>query len=503
MTAKPDMAGFASKAELEQYRRAREGFLLGRIHADHGVNFEASISDERHIFIVAGSRAGKGTSMILPNLLAWKGGVFAIDPKGESASISAMRRGPQEGAKGTGTAVRPPHFMEQRVAILDPLGTVRGPARKYRISYNPLNDIDTQSDSCAAQILGIAEANVISETSADSHFTESAVTILAGLIEAVVQKERDPQKRTLTHCRSIALRGIDSIKDYLEDAPSTPAALADEAFGLLLSVGEDEGGSFLSTLSRQLKWIADPRMQTHLSGGAFSLVQAIREQSTIYVCLPPARIPGMKRWLRTIVRIALEAKMDSPFEHSGQQTLFLLDEFYALGHFPLIEEAAAYMAGYGIKLAPVIQNIGQLKKLYGPNWETFLGNAGAVIGWGLNDHETEQYFSDRLGKTMQWEQSFSESRSPSVDGFTSTSKSRSENQALRERSVRWSNEIHFEGARRTMKAFIVTADGRPFIVERVNYMQNDGANMFDSPDHIKAWEEQNAAKAGLIPKARE
>lgn len=489
-----DMAGFAAAEELAQYDELDQAFILGRIHPDHGIDQHAGIRGDRHIIVVAGSRAGKGTSLIIPNLLFWQGGVFCIDPKGENASITAMRRGQENAAKGTGTEVS--QFLGQKVAILDPFGTVKGPARKYRVSYNPLLDVKADDEEGAARILALAEALVIADGGAsEAHFTESAVTLLAGLIEAAIA-DPDKDKRNLVECREASLGGIEPLKAYLGKVPVTDAGLAEEALGLLSSVGKNEAGSFLSTLSRQLKWIADPRMQDHLIEGGFSLTKAVRENWSIYVCIPPARIPSMKRWLRAIVRFALDAKMDSPFEHQGQQTLFMLDEFYALGHFPLIEEAAAYMAGYGIKLVPIIQNIGQLKKLYGQNWETFAGNAGAIIAWGLNDHESEKYIADRLGHTRQWEQSFGESAVHTPGTLPGGSKTRSENTAMRDRPIRWANEIHYEGVRRHMRAFVLSADGHPFTIERHDYTELGNQGLFDSPEHIRAWEEQFTKKIG-------
>lgn len=492
MANRRDMAGFAAVDELRQYTDLAQGFRLGRIHPDHGINPPSAITGDRHLIVVAGSRAGKGTSLIIPNLLYWQGGIFCIDPKGENASITAMRRGEERAANGTGTEVS--QFLDQKVAILDPFGTVKGPARKYRVAYNPLRDVQVDDDETASRVLALAEALVIADGgSGEAHFTESAVTLLAGLIEAAIGN-RDVAKRHLVECRDASLGGIDALKIYLGNAPATDAGLAVEARGLLESVGKNEGGSFLSTLSRQLKWVA--LMQDHLSEGTFSLTQAVRENWSIYVCIPPAKIPAMKRWLRAIVRVALDAKMDSPFEHQGQQTLFMLDEFYALGNFPLIEEAAAYMAGYGIKLVPIIQNIGQLKKLYGQNWETFAGNAGAIIAWGLNDHESEKYIADRLGHTREWEQSFSKSAAHTPGTLPTGNETQSESLALRERPIRWASEIHYEGARRQMRAFVISADGHPFTIERHDYTELEGHGLFDSPDHIRAWEEKFAAKLG-------
>ncbi len=251
-----DMAGFAAAEELAQYDELDQAFILGRIHPDHGIDQHAGIRGDRHIIVVAGSRAGKGTSLIIPNLLFWQGGVFCIDPKGENASITAMRRGQENAAKGTGTEVS--QFLGQKVAILDPFGTVKGPARKYRVSYNPLLDVKADDEEGAARILALAEALVIADGGAsEAHFTESAVTLLAGLIEAAIA-DPDKDKRNLVECREASLGGIEPLKAYLGKVPVTDAGLAEEALGLLSSVGKNEAGSFLSTLSRQLKWIADP-----------------------------------------------------------------------------------------------------------------------------------------------------------------------------------------------------------------------------------------------------
>ncbi|MBD3814985.1 MAG: type IV secretory system conjugative DNA transfer family protein, partial [Halothiobacillus sp.] len=417
--ANADLQGFADRKALSVHSGSGGGrFALGVLHPDHGVNGPAGIDDDRHIFIVAGSRAGKGVSMIIPNLLSWQGGIVCIDPKGENASITAMRRGSASAAKGTGTSVR--QFIGQKVAILDPMNTVKGPAKKYRVAYDPLHDVAVGSDDEGAQILAITESIVIAESGNESHWTESAGTILAGIIEAVVHLE-PPERRTLAYCRKIYQQGMDKLPHYLRQLPETPAGLALDALTILEDAGAEEAGSFSTTLNRQLRFLTDPRMQRHMSAGSFSLTKAVRENWSVYICLPPSHISRMKRWLRLLVRTALEAKMTSSFDHEGVQSLFLLDEFHSLGNIKVIEDSAAYMAGYGIKLVPIIQNIGQIKELYRANWETFLGNAGAIIAWGLNDLETEKYISDRLGTVMVWEvsESYGTSKKP-VEFFASS-----------------------------------------------------------------------------------
>ena len=97
-------------------------FLLGRDAAGRYLG----VSDDRHILTVSGSRAGKGVSLVAPNLLFWPGSVLAIDPKGELASLTASRRS----AVGSAWSL-PMTPGEGEVHALDPFERVTGPARQF------------------------------------------------------------------------------------------------------------------------------------------------------------------------------------------------------------------------------------------------------------------------------------------------------------------------------------------------------------------------------------
>ena len=77
---------------------------IGGIILGHRKERGIGTIDNRHILTVAGSRGGKGVSLIVPNLLIYDGSVLAIDPKGELARITARARR-QKG---------------QKVVVLDP-----------------------------------------------------------------------------------------------------------------------------------------------------------------------------------------------------------------------------------------------------------------------------------------------------------------------------------------------------------------------------------------------
>jgi hypothetical protein len=82
----------------------------------------------------------------------------------------------------------------------------------------------------------------------------------------------------------------------------------------------------------------------------------------------------------------------------GKQCLFILDEFFSLGYIDEISKSAGLMRGYGLQLWPILQDLGQLVKLYGPEGsETFFGNADLHQFFGNTDNYTLEYMSKMSG----------------------------------------------------------------------------------------------------------
>ncbi len=80
------------------------------------------------------------------------------------------------------------------------------------------------------------------------------------------------------------------------------------------------------------------------------------------------------------------------------QTLVLLDEFARLGRAPVLAHAFAWVAGYGLRLLPVIQSPSQLRALYGPDvTEDIVTNCGLEIVFAPKELKVAQELSERLG----------------------------------------------------------------------------------------------------------
>ena len=56
------------------------------------------------------------------------------------------------------------------------------------------------------------------------------------------------------------------------------------------------------------------------------------------------------------------------------------------------------MAGYGLQLWPILQDMSQLKDLYGDQANTFIANAGVQQVFGVNDFETAKWLSQMIGQ---------------------------------------------------------------------------------------------------------
>jgi type IV secretion system protein VirD4 len=79
--------------------------------------------------------------------------------------------------------------------------------------------------------------------------------------------------------------------------------------------------------------------------------------------------------------------------------LFLLDEFAALGRLEPVERAFGLMAGYGLQLWPILQDLHQLRSAYGERAGTFLSNAGLVQVFNVADVDTASWVSKSIGAT--------------------------------------------------------------------------------------------------------
>ena len=164
-----------------------------------------------------------------------------------------------------------------------------------------------------------------------------------------------------------------------------------------LGKSDREGAGVLSAAQRHTHFLDSPRMTNVLGRSDFSFADMKENVATVFLVLPPDRLSTYSRWLRLLVTQSLTDMARSPAKPASP-VLYLLDEFASLGHLASVERAMGLMAGYGVQIWPILQDIHQLRATYGQRAGTFLSNAAVLQVFGVNDHESAHLISDLLGQ---------------------------------------------------------------------------------------------------------
>lgn len=390
----PPSATWANPSDLGPGWEWRPGKILlgewqGRLIGDPDQKAVGRDGDDRNLCTFAGSRAGKTRTILIPNLLRYSGSAVVIDPKGELARATARHRQDQLG---------------QVVAVIDPFGV----SGLVSASFNPLADLDPDSDTFIDDVGAVADALIV-DLEKDPHWTDSAKTVIILVILYMFASEGP---RTLVRLRHILL----GAEGYLSGRPDGDEdrdlflfyrlSLMDAYDGLMgvmarsfVDKGDRELGSVLSTAREQTRFLDSRPLARTLQDSTISLRDLKRRGITIYLCLPAGRLATHFRWLRLVITLALlELERDPTVpEHA---VLLMLEEFAALQHMRPIERAAGFMAGFGVRMWSVLQDINQLKAIYPKSWETFIGNAGVIQAFGNVDLATTEHLSKMLGTTQ-------------------------------------------------------------------------------------------------------
>ncbi|MBV9373691.1 MAG: type IV secretory system conjugative DNA transfer family protein, partial [Alphaproteobacteria bacterium] len=315
------------------------------------------VNDDRHMMTVAGNRAGKGVSAIIPNLLEYPGSILAIDPKGENARVTRNRR--DQGSKNVRQG------LGQDVYVLDPFGVSGHPTS----SFNPLAMLNPTADTAVDDAALIAEALVIQEEGPGRHFSSAARNFLRGLILQVCSDE-PPENRNLLRLRQLLTLDTEGFKLLLQVMQENDACggVVRRTANSMAAKAENERSGVLSTAIEQTDFLDSPALARCIAKSDFHLANLKRKPTTIYLCLPAARMATHSRWLRIIINLAMEAMEREPTK-PPHPVLFLMDEFAVLDHLSSIEKASGQIAGFGVKLWPILQDLTQLKSIYKDRWE--------------------------------------------------------------------------------------------------------------------------------------
>jgi type IV secretion system protein VirD4 len=436
---------FATQMEIKRAGLfANIGLLVGKIAAKFGI-----YNGDKHIIVEAPTRSMKGVSFVVPNSITYPWSMFILDPKKEVWKLTSKYR------KKYGHKVFFLNFSprDYKSHCWDPL---------YYISEDPNFRID-DIQKIAAYIFPDVKGQ-------DPIWTSSARSMFLG---TVLYLSETPGKlvtlgEVLRTCTQNEEAGKFFKRVIMEryEAGNPYSAACNNALNDFIQTSENTRNSIRKTFSSRFEVLFNPVVDSVLSRNDFDLRNFRKEKMTVYMCVPPGDLERFSFLINLFIEQLLDLNMQELPESNRAlkyQMCLLLDEFPSLGVVQKIKNSISVMAGYGIKLALIIQSAAQLRDLYGHDAaDNMFANMGIQVAFAPapQDHKRAAELSTMLG-TQTW-------RSKSKGKSSGGKGSRSENQSDVARPLMLPQEISDMGID---KQFIFIEHTPPILCKKIRYYE--------------------------------
>lgn len=367
--------GDARFGTIRDARNARligkEGLILGKL----GGHVLRS-NDPGHILVVGPTRSGKGISFVIPNGHAWTGSMVVLDIKMENHDAFAKAR------KAAGNAI----------FVFAP-----GSLKTHR--YNPL-DFVRAGPEMATDCQNIA--GFLTSVQSENEWSLAARKLVAALLGYVLTSPLYKEARTIRTAVTVISTGND-IADVLKVLVATerqhlPQWVIDD-FNQFIAIPERTRGSVLFNVANAFAPWSSELIADATSASDFDIRELRRSRMTIFIGTPLADLESYRPLIRILFQQIHDVLMRNlPGKDEPHQVLLMLDEFFALGRMTSLASKIAVSAGYGFRMAIILQNLSQLDELYGKaTRETLIAGCAAKLFVAINDNATAQYVSEALG----------------------------------------------------------------------------------------------------------
>jgi type IV secretion system protein VirD4 len=368
-----------------------------------------------HLILIAPPRSGKGVGIVTPNLLTWPGSVIVFDLKGENFHLTSGYR---------------KEVLNNYVFAFDPTNNDGKGAR-----FNPLNEVrmginefkDTQQ-----AIEMMIDPNKKSDT---DHWRRSAVSLLVGAVlhnlyarkdktlTGVVNLLSDPRRPVYEVLESMLLTEHDPDGKFNWEDPTTKKPTKHHP--IVSSIARefknksfDEMSSIVSTALAYLTLYRDPIIAKNTSESDFTISDIIQSDKpvSLYIIVPPSDIQRMVPLTRLLINQISTRLMENKnlvmhdSVNSSHPLLMMLDEFHSLGRMENLKDSLSYMAGYGIRVCLIVQDLDQIYELYGEK-NPILSYCKIRIAHATNSDITARRISSLAGETtlVKFSKSYSDS----------------------------------------------------------------------------------------------
>lgn len=360
------------------------GLTLGRqngriLHYPYGdPNFYGG-----HHFAFAGTRGGKGVSVIVPAIVDHEGPVSVVDIKGENWLITRRARS----AKG------------YRVVALNPWGL-------FEPNETGLNLFDFLRPSALSDDAKLLAAALIREETNEvgAHLVDLARKLIAAAIEVVYTVDEPANHHIMTVYDLIMGAGAKDAFTAWAQNPQLCGGRPARAVGSFLGKDEKEFNLVKSTISRNLGFLDSDRMQTFVKTSGLKPTDILSGNTDIFIIVPLEHLADQANFLRVVVALQLNTILSSAERRLSHPLLMVLDEFPALGAMEQMKNLFTVGAGSNLTLLGITQDLSRLQDVWGRDAALSMLSQCAtlrVFGLGAGDIATAEWTARLLPEILK------------------------------------------------------------------------------------------------------
>ncbi|WP_434777559.1 type IV secretory system conjugative DNA transfer family protein [Neisseria sp. Ec49-e6-T10] len=401
-------ARFATAQDLKKagfFKPSQTSIVVGKFN-----NKYLYFSGQQFVLLAAPTRSGKGVGVVIPNLLAYQGSMVVLDIKQENYELTSRFR------KRHG----------QSVYLFNPFAE---DCRSHR--WNPLTYVSDDPNFRISDLQSIANMLYpVGDDSKDRFWLNQAQNVFLALTLYLFDL-RDHQKKVFgsfyekevespTLGRLYRLSSGDgqtNLKEYLSQLANEPfvSEQARTAFSGLLSQAEETFASIMGMFKEPLLPWLNPITDAATSADDFLLTDVRKKKMTIYIGIQPNKLSEARLIINLFFSQLINQNTRELPENNPDlkyQCLLLMDEFTSIGKVDIIAKAVSYMAGYNIRLLPIIQSLAQLDATYGREASrTLVTNHALQILYTPREQKDANDYSEMLGYTSVKRSSVSKGQS--------------------------------------------------------------------------------------------
>ncbi len=379
-----DGSRFATLKDLEKSGLTQgepgKSILLGTF-GDGKKAVDIRYSGDSHFFVNGPSRSGKGRGFVMMNLLEYAGSVIVLDVKLENFTLTGAAR----------------LAMRQKCFVFAP-----GSKKSHR--WNPLDFVRDWPER-ATDLINLAATLLPLNEKEEAHWKTTARGLMAALIGYVLESKTMEGRRNL---RSV-LRLFSTGRPFsvvLEDIIAAEPGLNDfvlAGFRQHLGRDEEQRPSFEGHVVTALAPFNNLLLAEVCSASDFDIRDLRRKPFSLFIASPVSDFGTVEPLIRLLIQQIHDVMLRRlPSPQEPHKILMMLDEFYQFERLPEIVKRAPLVAGYGLTIALVAQNIPQIDERYGQKTrDALIGNMDIKLFIAVGDETTAKFVSANLGRKYE------------------------------------------------------------------------------------------------------